>query len=116
MSEPDGWPGRLTARFQLFLVKRWFSRPCGRTGSAPAGSQVVRIPGLQAGPLGGGTSIGTGNLLAFKPLWPAGRRVLPRLLPPIDGQVEQPIAVIHRLDAAHRRPVRLEDIGSLSQV
>ena len=34
----------------------------------------------------------------------------------VDGQVEQPIAVIHRLDAANRRPVSLEDIGSLSQV
>jgi carboxymuconolactone decarboxylase family protein len=56
--------------------------------SAPAGSQVVRIPGLQARPLGGGTSIGTGNLLALPPLWPAGRRVLPRLLPPVDGQIE----------------------------
>jgi hypothetical protein len=55
-----------------------------------------------------------GNLLAFKPSWPAGRLVLPRLPPPVDGQVKQPIAVIYRLDAAPRRPVRLEDIGSLS--
>src|ERR1700730_537548 len=91
-------------------------RGIGRPGSAPAGSQVVRIPGLQAGPLGGGTSIGTDILLAFKPLWPAGRRVLPRLLSPVDGQVEQPVAVIHRLDAAYRRPVNLEDIGAFSQV
>src|SRR3982074_278512 len=88
----------------------------GRRVSGPSGSQVVRIPGLQARPLGGGTSIGTDTLLAFPPLWPAGRRVLPRLLPPVDGQVEQPIAVIHRLDAASRRPVSLEDIGFLSQV
>lgn len=29
----------------------------------------------------------------------------PRLLPPIDRQVEQPIAVIHRLDAANCGPV-----------
>src|SRR5438034_9167507 len=74
------------------------------------------MPGLQARPLGGGTSIGTEILLAFKPSWPAGRRVLPLLLPPVDGQVEQPIAVIHRLDAANCGPVSLEDIGSLSQV
>jgi hypothetical protein len=53
-------------------------------GSAPAGSQIVRIPGLQAGPLGRGTSIGTEILLTLKPLWPAGRRVLPRLLPPVE--------------------------------
>src|SRR5438132_6733168 len=90
----------------LQALQYWLCRrTLGGRGSAPAGSQVVRIPGLQARPLGGGTSIGTGNLLAFKPLWPAGRRVLPRLLPPVDGQVEQPVAVIHRLDAASRRPV-----------
>ncbi len=35
--------------------------------------QIVRVPGVEAGPLGGGASIGTGILLAFKPLWPAGR-------------------------------------------
>jgi len=83
-------------------------RGIGWRGSATAGSQVVRIPGLQARPLGGGTSIGTDTLLACKPLWPAGRRVLLRLLPPVDGQVEQDIAVIHRLDAAARSPVSLE--------
>src|ERR1700675_92039 len=74
------------------------------------------MPGFEARPLGRGTSIGTDNLLAFEPLWPAGRRVFPRLLPPVDGQVEQPVAVVHRLDAAPRRPVSLEDSGSLSQV
>jgi hypothetical protein len=84
--------------------------------SAPAGSQVVRIPGLQARPLGDGTSIGTVRVLAFRPLRPAGRRVLPLLLPSVDGQVEQPVAVIHHLDAAPRRPVSLEDIGPSSQV
>ena len=63
----------------------WFSRRCGRTCSAPAGSQLVRIPGLQARPLGGGTPISTGNLVAIPPFWPGGRRVLPRLLPPVDG-------------------------------
>src|SRR5947209_10272698 len=71
--------------------------------SAAAGSQIVRIPGLEARPLGSGTSVYSELLLAFKPLWPARRRVLPHLLPPVDGQVEQPVAVIHRLDAADRR-------------
>src|ERR1700720_2412014 len=89
---------------------------CSALRSVLASAQIVRMPGLQARPLGGGTSIGTGNLLALKPLWPAGRRVLPRLLPPVDGHVEQPVAVIHRLDAAYRRPVSLEDIGSFSEV
>ena len=39
------------------------SPPIGRRGSAPAGSQVVRVPGLQTRPLGGGTSIGTQRVL-----------------------------------------------------
>src|SRR5207237_3896045 len=77
---------------------------------------VVGVPGLEARPLGDGASIATVGVLAFRLLWPAGGRILPRLLPPVDGQVEQPIAVIHRLDAAPGRPVSLEDIGSLSQV
>ena len=90
---------------------------CGAgTESAAASAQIVRMPGVEARPLGDGTSIGTEVLLACKPLWPAGRRVLPLLLPPVDGQVEQPVAVIHRLAAASRRPISLEDLGSLSQV
>jgi hypothetical protein len=91
-------------------------RGIGRHSSAPAGSQVVRISGPQARPLDDGTSIGTVIMLAVRPLWPAGRRVLPPLLPPVDGQVEQPVAIIHRLDATPRCPVGLEDIRSLSQV
>ena len=82
----------------------------------PAGPQVVGPPGLQARPLGDGTSIGTVRVLAFPPLRPAGRRVLPRLLPPVDRHVEQSVAVAHRLDTAPRRPVSLEDTGAVSQV
>src|SRR5580658_84378 len=83
------------------------------------------MPGLYARPLGDGSSA--------RPLWfPGGRagfgprncallgptcgRVLPRLLPPVDGQVEQVIVVIHHLDTAACRPISLEDLGSLSQV
>ena len=77
--------------------------------SAAASAQIVGMPGLQARPTGGRTSIGTGVLLAFKPLRPAGWRALPDLLP-VDRQVEQAVALIHRLDAAPRRPVGLEDI------
>src|SRR5215831_8639687 len=91
-------------------------REDGRHGSVPPTTQVVRIPGPQARPLSDGTSIDSEILLAFKPLWPIGRRVLPRLLPPVDGQVEQSIAVIHRFDAANCGPVSLEDIGSPPQV
>src|SRR5580704_1232372 len=87
-----------------------------QTGSALTGPEVVGIPGHQAAPLGGGTPVGAGNLLAAIPLRPTLRRVFPRLLPPVHGQVEQTIAVIHRLDAAPRRPISLEDPGSLSQV
>jgi hypothetical protein len=86
-----------------------------RRASAPAGSKVVRISGLQARPLRGGTSISTQRVHNV-PLRLASRRVLPRLLPPVDRQVEQPIAVIHHLDAARRRPVSLEDLGPVSQV
>src|SRR4029453_11354831 len=75
------------------------------------------MPGLQARPLGDGTSIGTVRmLLAVPPLRPAGRRVLPTLLPPVDRHVEQSVAVAHRLNAPPRRPVSLEDTGSVSQV
>src|ERR1017187_5128049 len=94
----------------------WGDSAIGLTPLARSGAEVVGASGFEAGPLGGGTSIGTGNLLAFKPLWPASRRVLPCLLAPVDGQVEQPVAVIHRLDAASRRPVSLEDLGAVSQV
>jgi len=87
-----------------------------QTKSAAASAQVVRMPGLQARPLSGGTSIDTEILLTFKPLRPACRRVLPHFLAPVNGQVEQPTAVIHRLDAANCGPVGLEDIGSLPQV
>ena len=83
---------------------------------APAGSQIVGMPCLQARPLGDGASVVTVVVPAFRPLRPAGRRLLPPLLPPVDGQVEQRVAIAHRLDAATRRPVSLEDIGSLSQV
>src|SRR5215831_17312256 len=83
---------------------------------APPGSQSVGVPGLHAGPLDNGTSIGAVWVLNFRTLWPAGRRVLPRFLPPVDCQVEQAIAVIHRLYAAYRGPVSLEDFGSLSHV
>src|SRR5262245_8887653 len=79
-------------------------------------SKVVGIPSLQARPLHDGTSIGTVLVLVFRSLWPAGWRVLPCLLAPVHRQVEQTVAVIHRLDAAPRRPVGLEDLGSLSQI
>src|SRR4030095_12853438 len=75
------------------------------------------MPGPPARPLGDGTSIGTVRmLLAVPPLRPAGRRVLPTLLPPVDRHVEQSGAVAHLLNAAPRRPVRLEDPAALSQV
>src|SRR5262245_16655593 len=85
-------------------------------GSAFAGSEVVGMPGFQARPLGGGASVGPHAMLAFPPLWPAVGRVLPCLVPPVDSQIEQPVAVVHRLDAAHPGPISFEDFGFLSQV
>jgi hypothetical protein len=73
------------------------------------GAEVVGASGLQARPLSGRTSIGTQRVHNVV-LWPPFRRVLPRFLPSVYGQVEQPVAVIHRLDAADRSPVSLEDI------
>jgi hypothetical protein len=64
----------------------------GRRGSARTGSQVVGIPGLQARPLGDGTSIVTVIVLVFRPLRPADRRILRGFLPPVDGQVEQAVS------------------------
>src|SRR5689334_13459666 len=56
----------------------------------------------------GGDVVDAEILLASAPLEPTRRRVLPFLLTPIDRQVEQAVAVVHRLDAADRRPVGLE--------
>src|SRR6202021_1784670 len=72
-----------------------FRRRLAPGGSAIAGSEVVGKPGPQTRPLGGGTSIAT-QRVHIVPLRPARRRVLPRLLTSVDGQVEQPVAVIHR--------------------
>src|SRR5579863_8317706 len=77
--------------------------------SARAGTQIVRMSGLQAGPLGNRAPISAVTVLPVRTLRPAGRRILPPFLPPIDREVEQRIAVAHPFDAAPRRPVRLED-------
>jgi hypothetical protein len=83
--------------------------------SALVGSRVVRESGPQVRPLRGGTSIGAHILLTSSPSWPTGGRVLPRLLPAVDRHIEQTVTIIHRLGAASRRPVRLEDTGFLSE-
>src|SRR5580658_9315823 len=66
-------------------------------GSAPAGAQVVGASGFESRPLGDGPSTRPhcfpSRRAAASPrvgalLRPAGRRVLPLLLPPVDGQVE----------------------------
>src|ERR1035438_3712906 len=89
----------------------WSEQQCPAETWVPrtsrGGVEVVGASRFEAGPLSGGTSVATHNLLAFKP---AGRRVLPLLLPPVGGQVEQPVAVIHRLDAAAGSPVGFEHI------
>src|SRR3954469_20553881 len=83
-----------------------------RTSRAPArsGGEVVGVSGLQPRPLGDGASVGPVRVpaVAATPLRPAGGRVLPRLLASMNGQVEDAVAVVHRLDAAAARPVGLE--------
>jgi len=70
---------------------------------------------FESRPLGDGASlspqVGHDRLLR-----PARRRVLPRLLAPVHGEVGQRQAVVHRLDTATRRPVRLEDAVALADV
>src|SRR5215212_1180739 len=92
-------------------------RPLRGNQSAAASAQIVGMSSLKAAPMGDRPAIRTHALLALTPsLGPASRRVLPLLLPPIDCEVKQSVAVVHRLDAAPRGPVRLENLGSLSQV
>src|SRR6516225_11305080 len=56
----DGFPNlRAESRNRLRCAPWAERRGNGRRGSAPAGSQVVRMSGLQARPLGDGTSVGT---------------------------------------------------------
>src|ERR1700723_505160 len=68
--------------------------------STSAGAEIVRMPGLHARPLNDGASIRTVIMFAFRLLRPADGRVLPPLLPPIDGQVEQTVTVVHCFDTA----------------
>src|SRR5215472_13174757 len=85
-------------------------------GSARASSQVVGMSGLHARPLHDGASVGAVLMRTFGPTRPVGRRIFPPLLPPVDGQVEQPVAVAHYFDAAACCPISLEDPRSLPQV
>src|SRR5262249_42818971 len=98
---------------------------CERTSSALAAAQVVGASGFESRPLGyrasarplwlpSGRAAASARVGAL--LWPVGGRVLPLLLSPVDGQIEQVIAVIHHLDASRSGPVSLEDLGSLPQV
>src|SRR3546814_17741399 len=47
---------------------------------------------------------------------PAGRRYFLLLLPSIDGEIEQPVTIVHRLDPAARRPICFEDVGTPAQI
>src|SRR3546814_12336804 len=38
------------------------------------------------------------------------------LLPSIDGEIEQPVTIVHRLDPAARRPICFEDVGTPAQI
>src|SRR5512144_436850 len=49
-------------------------------------------------------------------LRPAGRRVLPRLLPSVHGEIHECVAVVHHLYATTGGPVGLEDAVAVSEV
>src|SRR4051794_12323210 len=81
-------------------------------------AEVVGAAGGDPRPLRGGPPVqaelpaaGAAELLR-----PARGRVLPALLAAVDGHVEHPVAVRHRLDAAVRGPVRLEHAVAVAQV
>ncbi len=74
------WWAALTCRLRLETVVRVRG---GGSGSGAGGAKVVGASGLQAGPLGGGTSVGA-QVGHHGRLWPAGGRVLPGLLPAVD--------------------------------
>src|SRR5450631_4313700 len=82
--------------------------------SVSAGFEVVRVSGLYAGPLGNwapSRPLGfPGGRTGFRPrdcalLRPALGRILPALLSPVNGQIEQVVVVVHYLDAACGRPI-----------
>src|ERR1039457_5779431 len=83
-------------------------RPPGHTDTGgQAGERGVWAPPRPHGegaPRGGAAVSARGALL-----WPAGGRVLPRLLAPVHGEVHERVAVVHGLGAAAFRPVGFED-------
>src|SRR5579862_729221 len=91
-------------------------RPFILAGSR-AGAKVIGTSGFESRPLRDRASAGPHWLPSRRAavssgvgalLRPAGRRVLPLLLPPVDGQVQQVIVVIHHLYPAGCRPIRLK--------
>src|SRR5579864_1998883 len=105
-------------------------------GSAPVGNQFgvtadkagvvawsqgerVRAADIHTRPLGYGTSTNSVRMLIADDapwLGPAWRRVLPWLLASIQGEVDQPVVVVHRFNTAAFGPVGLEDPVVLAYV
>src|SRR5579884_2178466 len=87
------------------------------TGARSAGVwvEVIGALGSDPWPLQDRPSIGPVGV-AGPALGPAGGRVLPRLLPAVDGQVEHRVAVVHGLHAATVGPVGLIHSPAVSQV
>ncbi len=105
--------GRLSPRYRR-LTRRFFPLPLHCAGRSWH-SQIVGMSCLQPTPLRDRPAVATKWMIGLAPaLWPAVGRVFKVLLPPIDGQVEQAVTVVHRLDAATGRPVGLEHLVSAS--
>src|SRR6266536_405842 len=96
----------------VFLASERSRLVLAAVGGGGPGAQVVGASGRQPRPLGDGTSVSpelVAVVVGFPALRPAGGRVFPRLLPPVDGEVHERVAVVHGLYAADGRPVGLED-------
>src|SRR6266566_303950 len=98
---------------RLVLAAVWGS------GGSP-GAKARRSVRRQAGTIGDGASTyteGVGFAGVFSPsVRPASRRVLPRLLSPIDGQIQESVRRCHHFIAAPGGPVGLEHTVPVPQV
>src|SRR5262245_50735597 len=80
-------------------------------------AEVVVVPGPDPRPLGGWTAVQPKLATCGTPtLRPAFRRVLPELLPAVDGQIQQSVRGCHQFVAAAGGPVGLVDLVIVPEI